>query len=161
MQTMGVSLTWERLQSEAPLPVIVHWMQNHFIVVYKTGRDRVWVADPAFGLAVYTKEEFLKGWISTRKDGEPKGSVLLLNPTPDFMSQEDEPIKKTGFRYLFSFLRPYRRYVNHLLLGLLLGSIINFLLPFLFQSIVDFGITNQDLSFIYLVLIFQFILILS
>ena len=161
MQTMGVSLTWERLRNEAPLPVIVHWKQKHFMVVHKIRRDKVYVADPAFGHTVYTKEEFLKGWISTRKDGEAKGSVLLLHPTPDFLNQEDEPVKKTGFRYLFRYLAPYKRYVYHLLLGLILGSIIQFLLPFLFQSMVDFGITNQDLPFIYLILLFQFVLILS
>jgi ATP-binding cassette subfamily B protein len=161
LQTMGVSLTWERLKSEAPLPVIVHWKQNHFIVVYRIRKDKVYVADPAYGLTVYSREEFLRGWISTRKDGEAKGSVLLLQPTPDFLNQEDEPVKKTGFTYLYRYLAPYRRYVYHLLLGLILGSIIQFLLPFLFQSIVDFGITNQDLSFIYLILLFQFVLILS
>ncbi len=161
IQTMGVSLTWERLKSEAPLPVIVHWKQNHFIVVYKIRKDKVYVSDPAFGQTVYTKEEFLKGWISNRIDDEAKGSVLLMNPTPDFLNQDDEPIKKTGFRYLYRYLAPYKKYVYHLLLGLFLGSIIQFLLPFLFQSIVDFGITNQDLSFIYLVLLFQLVLILS
>jgi ATP-binding cassette subfamily B protein len=161
LQTMGVSLTWERLQTEAPLPVIVHWKQNHFVVVYKIRKDKVYVADPAFGQTIYTREEFLKGWISTRKDGEAKGSVLLLQPTPDFLNHEDEPVKKTGFRYLYRYLAPYKRYVYHLFLGLILGSIIQFLLPFLFQSIVDFGITNQDLSFIYLILLFQFVLILS
>jgi ATP-binding cassette subfamily B protein len=161
LQTMGVSLTWERLKSEAPLPVIVHWKQNHFIVVYRIRKDKVYVADPAYGLTVYSREEFLRGWISTRKDGEAKGSVLLLQPTPDFLNQEDEPVKKTGFTYLYRYLAPYRRYVYHLLLGLILGSIIQFLLPFLFQSIVDFGITNQDLSFIYLILLFQLVLILS
>jgi ATP-binding cassette subfamily B protein len=161
LQTMGVSLTWDRLKGEAPLPVIVHWKQNHFIVVHKIRKGKVYVADPAFGQTVYSKEEFLKGWISTRKDGEAKGSVLLLQPTPDFLNQEDEPLKKTGFRYLYRYLAPYRRYVYHLFLGLILGSVIQFLLPFLFQSIVDFGITNQDLSFIYLILLFQFVLILS
>ncbi|MDX2432645.1 MAG: peptidase domain-containing ABC transporter [Bacteroides sp.] len=161
LQTMGVSLTWERLKSEAPLPVIVHWKQNHFIVVYKIRKEKVYVSDPAFGQTIYTKEEFLKGWISTREDNEAKGSVLLIQPTPDFLNQDDEPIKKTGFRYLYRYLAPYKKYVYHLLLGLILGSIIQFLLPFLFQSIVDFGITNQDLSFIYLILIFQFALILS
>jgi len=160
-QTMGVSLTWDRLNSEAPLPLIVHWKQNHFVVVYKIRRDRVYVADPGFGHTVYSKEEFLKGWISTRLDGEAKGSALLLHPTPDFLNQEDEPVKKTGFSYLFRYLAPYKRYVYHLLLGLILGSIIQFLLPFLFQSMVDFGITNQDLPFIYLILLFQFVLILS
>jgi len=161
MQTMGVSLTWERLQKEAPLPVVVHWQQNHFVVVHKIRKDKVYVADPAFGLTVYSKKEFLKGWISTRVDGEDKGSALLLQPTPDFLNQEDEPVKKTGFSYLLRYLAPYKRYVYHLLLGLVLGSIIQFLLPFLFQSMVDFGITNQDLPFIYLVLLFQFVLILS
>ena len=161
LQTMGVSLNWERLKTEAPLPVIVHWKQNHFIVVYKIRKERVFVADPAFGQTVYTKEEFLKGWISTRKDNEAKGSVLLIQPTPDFLNQDEEPVKKTGFSYLYRYLAPYRKYVYHLLLGLILGSIIQFLLPFLFQSIVDFGITNQDLPFIYLILLFQFALILS
>ena len=161
MQTMGVSLTWERLKEEAPLPVIVHWQQKHFVVVYKIRKDKVYVADPAFGHTVYTKKEFLKSWISTRQDGEAKGSALLVQPTPDFLNQEDEPVKKTGFRYLTRYLAPYRRYVYHLLLGLILGSIIQFLLPFLFQSMVDFGITNQDLPFIYLVLLFQFVLIVS
>lgn len=161
MQTMGVSLTWERLLKEAPLPVIVHWKQNHFIVVYKIRKEKVFVADPAFGHAVYSKEEFLKGWISTRKGEEGKGSVLLLQPTPDFLNQEDEPVKKSGFRYLLRYLTPYKRFVYHLMLSVILGSIIQFILPFLFQSMVDFGITNQDLSFIYLVLLFQFILIIS
>ncbi len=161
LQTMGVSLTWERLRNEAPLPVIVHWKQNHFIVVYRIKRDRVYVSDPGLGQSVYSKEEFLKGWISTRIDGEAKGSALLLQPTPDFLNQDDEPVKKSGFRYLTRYLAPYRRYVYHLLLGLLLGSIVQFLLPFLFQSMVDFGITNRDLPFIYLILLFQFVLILS
>jgi ATP-binding cassette subfamily B protein len=141
--------------------VIVHWKQNHFIVVYKVSKDKVWVADPAFGKAVYSREEFLKGWISTRKDGEAKGTVLLLQVTPEFMKQPEEQLSKTGFRHLGKYLGPYRRYVRHLVLGVVLGSIIQFLLPFLFQSIVDFGITNQDLHFIYLILIFQFVLILS
>ncbi|MBN1132335.1 MAG: peptidase domain-containing ABC transporter [Bacteroidales bacterium] len=160
-QTMGVSITWEKLLREAPLPVIVHWKQNHFIVVYKIRRNKVYVSDPGFGQTTYTKEEFLKGWISTRKDGEPKGSALLLQPTPDFFNQEDEPLNKKGFRFLLRYLSPYKRYVFHLFLGLFLGSIIQLILPFLFQSIVDFGITNQDRSFIFLILTFQFVLILT
>lgn len=160
-QTMGVSLTWDRLIKEAPLPVIVHWQQNHFIVVYKIKRNKVYVSDPAFGLTVYSKEEFLKGWISTRKDGEAKGSALLLQPSPDFLNQEDEPLNKKGFGFLLKYLSPYKKHVRHLILGLFLGSIIQLILPFLFQSIVDFGINNQDRSFIFLILTFQFVLILT
>ncbi|PID91136.1 MAG: ABC transporter ATP-binding protein [Bacteroidetes bacterium] len=161
LQSMGVSINWERLRSEAPLPAIVHWKQNHFIVVFKIRKNKVWVADPGFGITAYSKEEFLKSWISTREKGEEKGAVLLIQPTPAFLKQEDEREKKKGFRQLLTYLSPYRRYVNHLLLGLLLGSIVQFILPFLFQSMVDFGITNQDLPFIYMVLIFQLVLILS
>jgi len=160
-QTMGVSITWERLVKEVPLPVIVHWKQKHFIVVYKIKKDKIYVSDPGFGQTIYSREEFLKGWISTRKDGEARGSALLLQPTPDFFNQEDEPLNKKGFGFLLKHLSPYKRYVNHLILGLLLGSIIQFILPFLFQSIIDFGITNQDRNFILLILTFQFVLILT
>ncbi|HDR68297.1 MAG TPA: peptidase domain-containing ABC transporter [Bacteroidaceae bacterium] len=160
-QTMGVSITWERLTKEVPLPVIVHWKQNHFIVVYKIKKDKIYVSDPGFGQTIYSREEFLKGWISTRKDGEARGSALLLQPTPDFFNQEDEPLNKKGFGFLLKHLSPYKRYVTHLILGLFLGSIIQFILPFLFQSIIDFGITNQDRNFIFLILTFQFVLILT
>ena len=161
MQTMGISLNWKRLKEEAPLPVVVHWKQNHFIVVYRISKDRVYVADPAFGKTTYSREEFIKGWISSREEGEDKGSVLLLQPSPEFHKLDSEPVKRTGFRILFRYLAPFRRFVNHLLIGLVLGSVIQFILPFLFQAIVDFGITNQDLPFIYLILVFQLVLILS
>ena len=71
-RTMGVSITAEKLFSSAPLPLIAHWKQNHFVVVYRVTRDKVFVADPAYGLVRYSKEEFLKGWISVEKDGPPR-----------------------------------------------------------------------------------------
>ncbi|MFZ5941188.1 MAG: peptidase domain-containing ABC transporter [Bacteroidota bacterium] len=161
INTIGVSIGWEKLMKEAPLPVIVHWKQNHFVVVYKIKRNKVYIADPAYGLITMSRKEFLDGWLSTSRDGEDKGMALLLKPSPEFFQQDDEKMKKTGFRYLFRYLKPYRKYVFHLVIGLVLGAIIQLILPFLFQSIVDFGITNQDLPFIYLVMSFQFVLILS
>jgi len=161
INSIGVSISWEKLLKEAPLPVIVHWRQNHFIVVYKIRGSKVYVADPGLGLLTLSKKEFLEGWLSTAKDGEERGIALLLKPSPDFFKQDDEEIKKTGFSYLFRYLKPYKKYLVHLVVGLLLGAIIQLILPFLFQSIVDFGITNQDLGFIYLVMAFQFVLILS
>ncbi len=161
INSIGVSIGWDKLVKEAPLPLIVHWKQNHFIVVYKIRRNKVYVADPAFGLMTLSKKEFLDGWLSTASEGEDKGMALLLKPSPDFFQQDEEKIKKTGFGYLFKYLKPYKKYIAHLVIGLLLGGIIQLILPFLFQSIVDFGITNQDLPFIFLVLAFQFVLILS
>ena len=160
-KTLGLVVTWEKLVNEAPTPFIAHWKQNHFVVVYKIRKNKVYVADPAFGHTVYSKDEFLKGWISTRKDGEEKGSVLLLQPTPDFYKQEDEEYNRKGLSFLLKYLIPYKRMGYHLILGLLAGSLIQLALPFLFQGIVDFGINNNDAGFIFLILAFQFVLIMS
>ena len=148
---------------EAPLPCIVHWNQQHFVTVYKINNQQVWVADPGAGKLKYTKEEFSRCWISSRKNGENTGVALLLEPTPEFyaMKDEDETIDRKGFRFLYSYLLPYQNLIGQLLLGLLLGSMIQLMLPFLTQSIVDFGINNQNLSFIYLILIAQLMLSFS
>jgi ATP-binding cassette subfamily B protein len=160
-RTMGVSLTPEKLFTQAPLPLIAHWQQNHFVVVYKVKRNKVYVADPAFGLVAYTKEEFLKGWVSSVKGQETKGHALLVEPSPDFYAQEGEKVKRSRFTFLISYLKPYKKFLFQLMLGVLLGSILQLIFPFLTQSIVDVGINNQDIAFIYLVLIAQFVLFLS
>jgi ATP-binding cassette subfamily B protein len=160
-RTVGVSLSPEKLFTQAPLPLIAHWQQNHFVVVYKVSKKKVFVADPAFGLVSYTHEEFLKNWVSSVKDQEKKGHVLMIEPTPDFYAQEGEKVRKSSFRFLFSYLKPYKKFLFQLLLGVLLGSIIQLLFPFLTQSIVDVGINNRDIGFIFLVLIAQFVLFIS
>lgn len=162
-RTTGVQITYRQLQNEAPLPCIVHWNQQHFVVVYKMTIKQVWVADPSAGMLKYTREEFCHCWLSTQIDGEDIGVALLLEPTPKFYILEDEvkAVSKKGFGFLYSYLRPYRQLVGQLLLGLLLGSIIQLMLPFLTQSVVDFGINNQNLGFIYLVLIAQLMLSFS
>ena len=83
---------------EAPLPCIVHWNQQHFVTVYKINNQQVWVADPGAGKLKYTKEEFSRCWISSRKNGENTGVALLLEPTPEFyaMKDEDETIDRKG-----------------------------------------------------------------
>ena len=161
-RSICVQVSYEML-TEAPLPCIVHWNQQHFVVVYKLDNKHVWVADPGAGKLKYTREEFCRCWLSAKKDGEGTGVVLLLEPTPEFYAQEDEGEKTDykGFGFLYSYLRPYKQLVGQLLLGLLLGSMIQLMLPFLTQSIVDFGINNRNLGFIYLVLIAQLMLSFS
>lgn len=161
-RSICVQVGYEKLK-EAPLPCIIYWNQQHFVVAYKLNDKQVWVADPGAGKLKYTREEFCRCWISSRKNGEDTGVALLLEPTPDFyaMKDEDETINRKGFGFLYSYLRPYRNLVSQLLLGLLLGSMIQLMLPFLTQSIVDFGINNQNLSFIYLILIAQLMLSFS
>ncbi len=155
-RTTGVKIAFEQL-AEAPLPCIVHWKQNHFVVVYKVGGREgvVGVADPRHGLIKYSKEEFLNGWLSSRKDGEDHGIALLLEPTPDFYAQEGEREDHAKFSFLFKYLRPYYKLIVQLFLGMLLGTLLQLIFPFLTQSIVDYGINNNNLSFVTLILIAQ------
>ena len=160
----GVKVSFEELIT-APLPCIVHWNQVHFVVVYdikgKQGKEKIYLADPAAGKIFYTKEEFCRCWLSTKDEGADVGVALLLEPSPDFYEQEDEKVSRKGFSFLFSYLRPYKKLVFQLFMGLLFGSLLQLILPFLTQSIVDFGISAQNIGYIYLVLIAQLVLTFS
>lgn len=157
-RTGGYRMSFEQLE-DVPLPFIVHWNRNHFVVVYdirKTGQKvKVFVADPAIGLLVYDEKDFCKFWCSTEKGGQPEGHLLALEPAPDFYAHEEIEGPKLRIGYLMNYLRPYRRYFIQLGLGMLTGSMISLIFPFLTQSIVDYGIGNSNLSFVVMVLIAQ------
>ena len=174
LKTIGVHKGFEKLFEEAPLPFIAHWRQEHFVVVYKVKLKKrktktnnnlpegiVYVADPGHGLIQFTVQEFCANWLSTKKEGEEEGVALLLEPTPAFYEQEDEKSDRTKFSFIFRYLKPYHKYIVQLFLGLLLGSLLQLIFPFLTQSIVDYGISNQNLSFVTLILIAQLILFAS
>ena len=160
-RTMGVKIGLDKLAKESPLPCIAHWKQNHFVVIYKITKKQVYVADPAHGLIKYTRDEFLEQWASTKAEGEAQGVCLLLEPTPDFYKQEGEVRNKKTFRFLFSYLKPYGKFITQLILGMILGALLQLIFPFLTQAIVDIGISNQDLGFISLILIAQLVLFIS
>ncbi len=161
MHTIGTRITYDQLKNDVPLPCIIHWQQNHFIVVYKIKNGVVFIADPAYGLSQLTTDEFRKGWISTVKDDEEKGLCLLIEPTPDFYKQKDETVNKASFGFLFTYLKPYRNLISQLVLGVILSSILQILFPFFFQALVDKGIILRDIAFINLVLIAWFVIIVS
>ncbi|HOU97063.1 MAG TPA: peptidase domain-containing ABC transporter [Bacteroidales bacterium] len=121
----------------------------------------VYVADPASGLLKYTRDEFLKCWYSTKTDGVQEGAALLLEPSPDFYRQEDEEKGKLKFTYLLGYIKPYKKFILQLMLGMLTASIISLIFPFLTQSLVDTGIGNSNIAFVILVLVAQLILSLS
>jgi len=160
-RTLGVRIPFDMLAGSVPMPCIVHWRQKHFIVVYKIKNDQVWVADPAAGLVKYTREEFQKNWTSTVADGKPAGLVLIIEPTPGLMELEGDQEKSSGFSFLLKYFRLYKRYVFQLVLGLLLGSLIQLIIPFLTQSIIDIGINSNNITFIYLILFAQLALIIG
>ncbi len=160
-RTIGTKITFKVLSENVPLPCIVHWRQRHFIVVYKIKNDKIWVADPAIGLVKYTREEFLRNWAVTLTEGEQSGLVLIIEPTPALFDVTEEHEEKQGFRFLLQYFRLYRKYIGQLVLGLLLGSCIQLIIPFLTQSIVDIGLNNNDLGFIYLILFAQLALVIG
>ncbi len=158
MHSLGVKVSYDRITEDIPLPCIAHWRQNHFIVVRKINKTHVWVADPAAGLFKITKKEFLDGWASDKVDDELMGILLLLETTPDFYEKDDEKIDKGNFGYLWAIVSKYKGLVGQVLLGLLVGSILQLVFPFLVQMIVDKGINTGDVDFITVILIAQFIL---
>jgi ATP-binding cassette subfamily B protein len=160
-RTVGVRIPFEMLVDNAPLPAIVHWRQKHFVVVIKIKNDKVWVADPAVGIIKYSRENFTRNWASTITDEKPSGLVLIIEPTPALNEIEGEHEKSGGFRFLLKYFRLYEKYLFQLLLGLFLGSCIQLIIPFLTQSIIDVGINNNDISFIYLVLFAQLALVIG
>lgn len=167
-KTIGGRLSFNTLAHEIPLPCIVHWNQNHFVVVYKIkkhnkGKYTVYVADPGKGHVTYTKEEFCEHWISTKTNGEEKGIALLLEPTEQFYAQNDTEAVPTQSRvkFLWSYLKKYKRFFTQLILGLLLGSLLQLVFPFLTQAIVDTGIGGKDIGFVWLVLLAEMMLLFS
>jgi ATP-binding cassette, subfamily B, bacterial len=164
LRSLSVRVTFESLKDEAPLPCIAHWRQRHFVVVYKVTRKFVYVADPDFGLIKYTHEKFKEGWINNGVgNADEEGFLLLLEPGASFYEKEEEGAKKnvSGFSVLLPYFKPFRKYFSQLLLGLVVGTIIQVAFPFLTQSIVDHGIKTQNINFIYIILLAQLMLFFS
>ena len=168
LKTIGGRLSLNTLAHEIPLPCIVHWNQNHFVVVYKIKKHNkekytVYVADPGKGHVTYTKEEFCEHWISTKNNGEEKGIALLLEPTEQFYAQNNTKAVPTQRRvkFLWNYLKKYKRFFTQLILGLLLGSLLQLIFPFLTQAIVDTGIGGKDIGFVWLVLLAEMMLLFS
>lgn len=145
---------------QCELPVIVHWNRVHYVVVYKISKKYIWIADPAAGKFKLPKKEFEKRWV---EDGN-KGIVLLLERTPQFYAEdleEERTARQAGLWYIIKYLRPYRKLFSQIFLGLILAAGFQLIFPFLTQALVDIGIQNQNISFIYLILIGQLTLFIS
>ena len=167
-KTVGGKLTFEKLEKEALLPCIVHWNQEHFVVVYKIKsknlfrkQSTVYVANPAHGNVKYSEQEFKEHWISTKSSEQEKGVVLLMEPTPEFYKQQSDKTNTKSLNFLFSYFLKYKKFFGQLIIGLLLGSLFQLIFPFLTQAVVDTGIANKNISFIYLILLAQMALIIS
>lgn len=166
-QTVGGRITLDKL-NRALLPCILYWNQEHFVVLYKIKSKSIfrkgakyYISDPAYGHLAYSEEEFKNNWLSTKTDSQDKGIVLLLEPTENFYRQKEEKQAERELKFLFNYFRRYKKYFIQLILGLILGSCFQLIFPFLTQAIVDKGILYKKISFIYLILIAQMVLVIS
>lgn len=166
-RTVSGRITLQKLIAQKPFPCILHWNQEHFVVLYaikkKWNKKLIfYIADPGKGLLTVNEEKFKDNWLSTRSDHEEKGILLALQPTPQFYDKKDgRKKKKSSFIFLYGYMHQYKRLFFQLVLGLVLGSILQLLFPFLTQAIVDIGIADKNIGFIYLILIGQLVLVLS
>lgn len=130
-------------------PLIVHWKNNHFVVLHQIKRGKYYVADPAKRLVEYSREFFLESW----KGLQPKGHALVLQAKSEFFLPQREGLaQNANLKILLPYLKKYRHYFLQLLLGMIMASGIALLGPFLTQTLVDKGIGNNDIGFIYLIL---------
>lgn len=166
-RTLGVRITMEQLTHDASLPCILHWNQNHFVVCYKikkgrSGRYRFYISDPASQKLCFTEEEFMRCWLSTKVQGQDCGMALLIVPGVKFGKRKEEcESDKQSLGFFFKYLKPYHRQIGILLLGMLMGSLLQLAFPFLTQALVDKGVNGKNLGFVTLILIAQLVLFIA
>lgn len=160
-RAIGAKIDFTKLE-KVPMPCIVYWNQRHFVVVYQIDNKKgiVSIADPAQGLLKLSQEEFCDCWMNTDRENG-KGAVLLLEPTSSFYQKEAPQERKGNFLSLLQYLRQYKNLIFQLVLGLSFGSLLQLILPFLTQATVDIGIKNQNLHFVYVILLAQLMLTIS
>jgi ATP-binding cassette subfamily B protein len=160
LRSTGVKINFDGLLENKPFPCIIHWKNNHFVVLYKMSKNKVYISDPAMGLMTYSKQEFLDAW----GHGSDTGFALFFEPSSDFYEAEIDSVEEkhiSSTKFLLDYMRGYSSHFVQIFLGMMIGSVIMLFTPFLTQSIVDKGINGLDINFINLVLIGQVILFLG
>ncbi|GAB2840352.1 peptidase domain-containing ABC transporter [Ferruginibacter profundus] len=159
LRTMAAKLSFDDLMETQPFPCIAYWNQKHFLVIYKIRKNKIYVSDPAHGLLTYNKEEFLKSWCVDND----KGIILSLEPTSEFHDEPDEKqtSSEKNFGSIFKYVLKYKREMVQIIAGLVVASLLQVFFPFLTKSVVDIGIYNRDMQFIYMVLLAQLMVFLG
>lgn len=150
---------------EAPMPCILHWNQNHFVVLYRVakGGRRFYIADPAKGKICYSRETFVKKWATIRSNCEDKGIAMIFDPSDGFgmIKESHEASQPRSFRFLLGYMKQYRRYFAQIVAGLFIGCIFQLIMPFLTQATVDIGIKHGDIRLIWLILLGELMIVVG
>ena len=167
LHTMGVAADSISLAEEQPLPAILFWQQSHFVVLYKIKRRRkkisFYIADPVGGKYELSHSEFESAFVCTVRNGKPKGFCLFFDTTPEFFENDDVYAQKEihSLKFLYHYVKPYKNFFLNIFFGMVIGSILSLIFPFLTQDIVDIGIASSDVNFVYLILIAQLLIFLG
>lgn len=158
LRTRVVKCSINDLLGKVPFPCIVHWNENHFVVVYKVTKSRVFVSDPAKGLVVYTHKEFSSRWIPKL---QKKGFLMVLEPQLNFLDLnpgEKNNTKKT-VATLLNYFKQYQKSIINLIIVMLIVTILQAFLPFISKAVIDVGVQTNDLDFVYIVLVANIIIL--
>jgi ATP-binding cassette subfamily B protein len=144
-QPLAAELTGQQLTQEVPLPVIVPWGEDHFVVVYKASGGYVWIADPAAGKRRISFAELQTHW-SEQTDG---GVALMMETTPDFFEHQAGSEKRPGaWRPMKGYFSRFKSLVWQLGAAVALSVVLQLAFPFILQAIVDYGIARDNLDLI-------------
>ncbi len=158
----GLTLEYQSLTERITSPCILHWRQKHFVVLYEMRDEVATIADPATGLFKLGKKDFIANWIGHQPaDGaSAKGTLLTLEPAFD-SHVEATRAKSFEWNFLLHYVRRYRGLIFQLVWIMLAATILQIIVPFLAQAIVDIAIESKDLSFLLLILIAQLVIFIS
>ncbi|WP_300883946.1 peptidase domain-containing ABC transporter, partial [uncultured Clostridium sp.] len=147
---------------ECPLPAILHWNQNHFIVLYKIKNNKFYIADPSKGKLVLNETEFSQHFISLTSDNKEKGLAMFFEPTEKFGIIKDDTINnERNFKFLSKYIFKHKLYFIQIIVGMIFACCMQLLFPFLTQSIVDTGIHTKNIGLIWLILIGELTIVIG
>lgn len=159
---LSLRISISEVVKKIDIPCILHWNQNHFVVLNKvrkklfTGELEFIIADPGHGIIKLTEEEFKKQWCIDNDEGV----LLYLEPSEAFYTKKEvrKPKKDKSTSFLFSYMKSYKWELTQLIFGLIAGSLITLIFPFLTQALIDNGVKDQSIEIIKIILIGQLFL---
>ena len=165
-RTICGRMTMDKMVEQHPFPCILHWNQEHFVVLYNVERNRrgklkFHIADPGRYLLTIDENSFRRAWTAGDNQQSEKGILMALQPTSVFYSLKEEVGTEHSLSFLWNYLKDYKKLFGQLIAGLAIGSALQLVFPFLTQAIVDKGIAGKNLNLIYIILLGQLMLVVG
>ena len=164
LEPICVKSTIESL-AEGPLPAILYWDQKHFVVLYKIKHNKTfYIADPAKGTCKYSITDMEKHWININSNNLSKGIAMFIKPGEAFNNikkqyNAQEAVSCKSLKFLFNYIKSYKIHLLQIIVGLIVGCILQLIMPFMTQSIVDIGIKHNDIDLIWLILLGELMIV--